>query len=201
MESVTPADANGHLSVLTAGMDPNLAMHRWSPQSIRLALRDAAEHFDMVLIDVPPIGSSSYGMDLADASENLIMVIPYLDLIQVHERLKERMLVADLKLLGYIFNGGPSRSDFSPYYPILYDFRSEVPGVAASQERALPITVSSSVRSSSPPPPPPPQPSPTQHVADDITGVTTAVRRDDPVVEEEHRLDDTTQEVPSVDPG
>ena len=200
MESVTPADANGHLSVLTAGMDPNLAMHRWSPQSMRLALRDAAEHFDMVLIDVPPMGSSSYGMDLADASENLIMVIPYLDLIQVHERLKERMLVADLKLLGYIFNGGPSRNHFSPYYPILYDFRSEVPGVAAPQERALPITVSSSVRSSPQPPPPPPPPSPTQHVADDITGVTTAVRRDDPVAEQEHGLDDTTQEVPSVDP-
>ena len=104
----------------------------------------------MVLIDVPPIGSSSVWDRFADASENLIMVIPYLDLIQVHERLKERMLVADLKLLGYIFNGGPSRSDFSPYYPILYDFRSEVPGVAAPQERALPITVSSSVRSSSP---------------------------------------------------
>ena len=71
-------DANSHLSVLTAGTDPNLAMHRWSPQSIRLALRDAAEHFDMVLIDVPPIGSSSYGMDFADLYRIPITVIPYL---------------------------------------------------------------------------------------------------------------------------
>ena len=39
-ESVTPADANHRLGVVTASTDPNLAMHRWSPQSIRLALRD-----------------------------------------------------------------------------------------------------------------------------------------------------------------
>ena len=163
MDSVTPADANSHLSVLTAGTDPNLAMHRWSPQSIRLALRDAAEHFDMVLIDVPPIGSSSYGMDLADAAENLIMVIPYLDLIEVHERLKERMQVADLKLLGYIFNGGPSRNHFMPYYPILHDPRSEMASVAAVQERALPMAATSSVRVT---------PSPAAAaVSDDITGV------------------------------
>ena len=134
-------DARGRqcgLSVLTAGTDPNLAMHRWSPQSIRLALRLAADTRHR-LIDVPPIGSSSYGMDLADAAENLIMVIPYLDLIEVHERLKERMHVADFKLLGYIFNGGPSRNHFMPYYPILYDPRSEMASVAAAQERALPM--------------------------------------------------------------
>ena len=69
MESITPADANNRLSVLTAGTDPNLAMHRWSAQSIRLAPGHETEHFDMVLIDVPPVGSSSYGMDLADAAE------------------------------------------------------------------------------------------------------------------------------------
>ena len=155
---MAPADGVGHtrgrqlhLSVLTAGTDPNLAMHRWSPQSIRLALRDAAEHFDMVLIDVPPIGSSSYGMDLADAAENLIMVIPYLDLIEVHERLKERMQVADLKLLGYIFNGGPSRNHFTPYYPILHDPRTEMVSVAAAQERALPVVATTSVRVTSSP--------------------------------------------------
>ena len=191
-ESVTPGDANHGLSVLTAGTDPNLAMHRWSPQSIRLALRDAAEHFDIVLIDVPPIGSSSYGMDLADAAENLIMVIPYLDLIDVHESLKERMNVVDLKLLGYIFNGGPSRNHFTPYYPILYDSRSERASMAPAQERALPVAATSSVQVTSSPAAP--------AVPDDITGVTTAVRSDDPITEQSQALDDMTQQLPTVDP-
>ena len=202
MESITPADANSRLSVLTAGTDPNLAMHRWSAQSIRLALRDATEHFDMVLIDVPPVGSSSYGMDLADAAENLIMVIPYLDLIQVHERLKERMLVADLKLLGYIFNGGPSRSDFSPYYPILYDSRSELATVGAVPERALPLASSSFERTPPPPPPSPPRassPPPHQGEVDDITGVTPAVLPDDPITDRHEPVDDVTQRLPTVD--
>ena len=212
LESVTPADANSRLSVLTAGADPNLAMHRWSPQSIRLALRDATEHFDMVLIDVPPVGSSSYGMDLADAAENLIMVIPYLDLIQIHERLKERMLVADLKLLGYVFNGGPSRNHFSPYYPILYDSR-ELATVGAAPERALPIATSSSVRVTPPPAPAPPPtatpptaatPAEPPPVEDDITGMTPVVtnedRSGDPITEQQNTVDNMTQQVPTVDP-
>jgi hypothetical protein len=151
-------------------------------------------------------------MDLADAAENLIMVIPYLDLIQIHERLKERMLVADLKLLGYVFNGGPSRNHFSPYYPILYDSR-ELATVGAAPERALPIATSSSVRVTPPPAPAPPPsaapptaatPAEPPPVEDDITGMTPVVtnedRSGDPITEQQDTVDDMTQQVPTVDP-
>jgi Mrp family chromosome partitioning ATPase len=175
IDTVVRADAVPRLSVLTSGLDPDLAMHRWSPQSIRLALRDAAEHFDIVLIDIPPVGSSSYGIDLADAAENLVLVVPYLDLIEDHDRLKERMRVSDITMLGYVFNGAPTRNHFSPYYPILHDAgQQQAIVVPPSPGAALPQTVITT------PPPPPSYQSPGRATEDDITGVTTAVRTEEP---------------------
>jgi Mrp family chromosome partitioning ATPase/capsular polysaccharide biosynthesis protein len=119
LDTVVPAEANPNLFILGSGLDPDLALSRWSGQSIRLALADAQEHFDIVLVDVPPVGSS-FGMDLSRACRNLMLVVPYLDPVRYHSRLKERLDLADISLLGYVFNGAPSSGEFVPYYPLLH---------------------------------------------------------------------------------
>ena len=67
----------------------------------------------MVLIDVPPLGTS-YGIDLARASQNLLLVVPYLDPVRYHTQLKERLDIAGIRLLGYAFNGVPVSGTSSP---------------------------------------------------------------------------------------
>jgi hypothetical protein len=124
VDSVVAADANPQLQVLTSGMDPELAISRWSSQAIKLALDDATSQFDFVMVDVPPVGSSSYGVDLAGAIKNLLLVIPYLDPVKGHLQLPERLRVAGVNLLGYVFNGAISDGQFRPYFPILHTSRA-----------------------------------------------------------------------------
>ena len=129
MDTVVQTETNSNLFVLGSGLDPDLALTRWSSQSIRLALNDAKDHFDLILIDVPPVGTS-FGIDLARAAQNLLLVIPYLDPVRYHAHLQERLDIAGIALTGYVFNGVPAGGDFIPYYPLLHATGGELPGVS-----------------------------------------------------------------------
>jgi hypothetical protein len=102
-----------------------------------LALNDAKDHFDLILIDVPPVGTS-FGIDLARAAQNLLLVVPYLDPVRYHAHLNERLEIAGIALTGYVFNGVPAGGEFIPYYPLLHATGGELPG-------AGPTPLSSSV--------------------------------------------------------
>ena len=201
VDTVVPADANPRLRVLTSGKDPDLALRRWSAQSIRLALNDATSHFDIVLIDVPPVGSSSYGIDLAGAASNLIMVVPYLDLIDHHVPLNDKLRFASVNLLGYVFNGAPTTNDFSAYYPVLHRAGSETT-LAPSSPAQRGALVHAGSASFSPPgaatTPPPDR-------GADTTGITPVVQSDlGPITEAIGGIDTSsenpTQEVPELKP-
>jgi hypothetical protein len=79
---------------------------------------------------------------------------------------------------------------------MLYDSREAV-SLGAARERALPVAATSSAHvtssSSAASPVQPP-------AAPDITGVTTAVRPDEPVTETTPAVDDDTGQVPRIDP-
>jgi Mrp family chromosome partitioning ATPase/capsular polysaccharide biosynthesis protein len=126
METVVQSGSNANLFVLGSGLDPDLALTRWSSQAIKLALNDAKDHFDLVLIDVAPVGTS-FGIDLARAAQNLLLVVPYLDPVRYHTHLKDRLEIADIALLGYVFNGVPAGGEFIPYYPLLHSTGGELP--------------------------------------------------------------------------
>jgi Mrp family chromosome partitioning ATPase/capsular polysaccharide biosynthesis protein len=126
METVVQSGSNANLFVLGSGLDPDLALTRWSSQAIKLALNDAKDHFDLVLLDVAPVGTS-FGIDLARAAQNLLLVVPYLDPVRYHTHLKERLEIADIGLLGYVFNGVPVGGEFIPYYPLLHSTGGELP--------------------------------------------------------------------------
>jgi Mrp family chromosome partitioning ATPase/capsular polysaccharide biosynthesis protein len=199
IDAVRPADANPRLNVLTSGLDPQLAVNRWSHQAIRLALGDARSNYDVVLIDVPPVGTSSYGMDLASAADHLIMVIPYLDAIAPHEVLPDRLTLAGTHLLGYIFNGSQSRNHYATYFPILHTDTGGGPIPIHTERPALVSATTAPNR------PSPPSAGTTTGDApvDDITTVVPAVAPPDPITEQVTAVDSSsdpvTREVPTVD--
>jgi len=131
MDTAVQSETNPNLFVLGSGLDPDLALTRWSSQAIKLALNDAKDHFDLVLIDVPPVGTS-FGIDLARASQNLLLVVPYLDPVRYHTHLKERLEISDIGLLGYLFNGVPAGGEFIPYYPLLHSAGEALPVAGAT---------------------------------------------------------------------
>jgi len=139
LDTAVQSETNANLFILGSGLDPDLALTRWSSQAIKLALNDAKDHFDLVLIDVPPVGTS-FGIDLARASQNLLLVVPYLDPVRYHTHLKERLEIAAIGLLGYIFNGVPAGGEFIPYYPLLHST-----GGALPDSGPAPLTTSAAV--------------------------------------------------------
>jgi Mrp family chromosome partitioning ATPase len=199
-DTAIAADTNHGLMVLPSGLDPQLAINRWSPQAIRLALGDAKDQFDIILIDVPPVGSSSYGLDLAGASDHMVMVIPFLDAVADHEALPDRLVLGGIDLLGYIFNGAPTTNHYSPYVPILHTQGKLQPASLAPERAELVAATTAKVGGTqSPVAPPPPPPTPP---SDDITGIVPAVSTQDPTSEELQPADsgDVTREIPRVEP-
>ena len=62
--------------VVPSGRDTDMAIHRWRSGTMRTALENLSERFDVILIDTPPMGTSSFSLDLAGVAEHLILVIP-----------------------------------------------------------------------------------------------------------------------------
>jgi Mrp family chromosome partitioning ATPase len=149
LDSIVPADADGRLKVLTSGMDPDLALTRWSARWIELAFNDAKDHFDFILIDVPPLGSS-YGMDLAGTAA-AILVVPYLDSVKHHLSLPARIEAAGIRLLGYVFTAAPASGHFVPYFPVLHSAGTRAGGHALPASGTTPSPLTARPIASSPP--------------------------------------------------
>jgi hypothetical protein len=174
VDTVVGADAVPELSVLTSGRDPDFALTRWSQQSLRLALNDIKANYDIVLIDLPPIGTS-YGTDLASAVGDLILVIPFLDPVRNHEGLPERITLANINLLGYVFNGTLEGRNFVPYYPMLQGAEAAHDAAPLAVSQPVLVAAGGPVPVAAPPPPARGQNRP----HDDDTGVVPAIRPDD----------------------
>jgi len=150
----------------------------------------------VILIDTPPMGTSSFSLDLAGVAEHLILVIPHYDLIELHQGMARRLAMIGVELLGYVYNGTPSTLNFAPYFPI-------VRGAAAAplDRGASPISTSASPLPSPPPPP-------SSSVADGVRGPQTTtvatVTRDEEAVTGQiptvHTYSDDTGVVQMVTP-
>ena len=147
-ETMVPALGRTDLMVVPSGRDTDMAIHRWRSGTLRTALENLSERFDVILIDTPPMGTSSFSLDLAGVAEHLILVIPHYDLIELHQGMARRLAMVGVELLGYVCNGTPSSTRFAPYFPI-------VRGAAAAplDPGPSPIATSSSPLSSPPPTP------------------------------------------------
>jgi Mrp family chromosome partitioning ATPase len=121
LDAIVPADVNQRLGVMPSGLDPDLAVHRWSQQAITLALTDVKNHFDVVLIDVPPIGTSSYGLDLTAASDHLMMVVPRQDAIAPHLHIPDRLRFTRTPVVGYVMTGTVAALSHATYFPVLHN--------------------------------------------------------------------------------
>ena len=149
-ETMVPALGTTDLMVVPSGRDTDMAIHRWRSGTMRTALENLSERFDVILIDTPPMGTSSFSLDLAGVAEHLVLVIPHNDLIELHQGIARRLAMVGVELLGYVYNGTPSSIRFAPYFPIVRGAP-----VAPLDRGASPISTYVS-----PLPPPPSQPPP-----------------------------------------
>lgn len=118
-ETMVPALGTTDVMVVPSGRDTDMAIHRWRSGTMRTALENLSERFDVILIDTPPMGTSSFSLDLAGVAEHLVLVIPHYDLIELHQGIARRLAMVGVELLGYVYNGTPSNTRFAPYFPIV----------------------------------------------------------------------------------
>jgi Mrp family chromosome partitioning ATPase len=165
-ETMVPALGTTDLMVVPSGRDTDMAIHRWRSGTMRTALENLSERFDVILIDTPPMGTSSFSLDLAGVAEHLVLVIPHYDLIELHQGIARRLAMVGVELLGYVYNGTTSSIRFAPYFPI-------VRGAAAAplDRGASPISSSASPLA---PPPPEPNPSAVSNGAEEPHTATVA---------------------------
>ncbi|HMD45472.1 MAG TPA: AAA family ATPase [Acidimicrobiales bacterium] len=142
-ETVVAGNAGeGRLGLLPSSTNADMAVHRWRPGSMRAVFEEATERFDVVLVDTPPVGSSSYGVDVAAAAEHVALVIPHHDTVKKHAEIPGRLEVAQVTIVGYVYNGSPSSPTFVPYFPVLYTNghapRTSAPAAVASASSSPP---------------------------------------------------------------
>jgi Mrp family chromosome partitioning ATPase len=146
-DTVLPAIGHTGLMLVPCGQDPEMAVRRWRSGTLRRALEDLSERFDVILIDTPPMGTSSFSVDFVSIAEHLVMVVPHLDSVELHEVVARRLPLVSIELMGYVYNGTPADIRFAPYFPILRDSSSV--GTLYEGSQPLPSPVSSTAVSSS----------------------------------------------------
>ncbi len=141
-ETIVPAIGNTGLMVVPSGRNTDMAIHRWRSSIMRVALENLTERFDVILIDTPPMGTSSFSLDLAGIAEHLVMVIPHYDLVELHDGIARRLPMVAIELMGYVYNGTPASVRFVPYFPIIRGSQPAPLGPApAPLYRAEPTTL------------------------------------------------------------
>jgi Mrp family chromosome partitioning ATPase len=180
-ETAIPAVGNPDLMIVPAGRSTDMAVRRWRTATMRSALEDMSERFDVVLIDTPPMGTASFSMDLSSIAEHLVLVIPHFDFVDLHESIARRLPIIGIELLGYVYNGALSNIRFAPYFPVLrgpsnlaLEQGAEGP---PAPDLSAPVTgvVAPVPAAPSPTSPPPARPSPPAPVYPDDTGVVPQV--------------------------
>jgi Mrp family chromosome partitioning ATPase len=118
-ETVMPSTLVHGLWVVPSGRDYTMAMHRWKAARMRSVLEQVAAQFDVVLIDTPPVGMTSYALDVVAAAGQAVLVVPHHDSVRLHEQLADRLTLTNAELVGYLYNGKPLDLEFSAYYPVV----------------------------------------------------------------------------------
>jgi len=118
-QTIFPAVGDTGLMVVPSGRSTDMAVHRWRSSILRAALVDLSHRFDIILIDTPPMSTSSFSLDLAGVAGHLVVVIPHLDLVEPHQAMARRVPVVGIDLIGYVYNGASSNTRFAPYFPIV----------------------------------------------------------------------------------
>lgn len=123
-EVIVRSTTHQDLSVVPCGRSTNIAVRRWRISEMQKALENLARTYDFIIVDAPPIGLASYGLDLVGGVGNVIMVVPHHDLVELHLSLCERLSLTGANFLGYVYNGSSPSQQFVPYYPIFEPPRS-----------------------------------------------------------------------------
>lgn len=118
-DALTPSAQAHGLWVVPSGRDYTMAVRRWRSARLRSVLEEMAEQFDFVVVDTPPVGMTSYALDVVATAGTVVLVVPHHDSVRLHVRNAERLRVSSAELLGYVYNGEPLDASFSPYYPVV----------------------------------------------------------------------------------
>jgi Mrp family chromosome partitioning ATPase len=109
--AIIPVQLGDHtvVSLLTGGTRPSGATQPIASFHSRRILDDLRKHFDLVIVDTPPMLTAAYGAKIALEADLRLVVVsrnsPASELVELNERLN--FVGADL--IGYIFNRAPLR--------------------------------------------------------------------------------------------
>jgi capsular exopolysaccharide synthesis family protein len=108
-----------NLSILTCGELRDRPASLLESPSMKSLLEDAAAHYDLVIIDTPPVSSSADANALSQSSDGLVMIIrpnftPKEMLLQTVSELTGN----GVPILGVVVNGMTNRSQKHYRYPV-----------------------------------------------------------------------------------
>jgi Mrp family chromosome partitioning ATPase len=149
-DTIFPATGETGLMVVPSGRSTDMAVHRWRSSVLRAALEDLSRRFDVILLDTPPMASSSFSLDLAVAAGRLVMVVPHRGPVEPHQGIAQRLPAVDIEMIGYVYSGGAPNNRFTPYFPVVRGSRHGIgwpgePAVPPFVDPMLPETPRSSL--------------------------------------------------------
>ena len=130
------------LDILPSGKLPPNPAEILSTQKMRDILKEAEEHYDLVLIDAPPVNIVSDALTLSDAAAGCLFVIRqnYSDDREVRKALKAAELTR-MEVLGFVFYGERlhgtsyySQRYYNKYYHKYYGKYDHRPGAENAEE-------------------------------------------------------------------
>jgi capsular exopolysaccharide synthesis family protein len=112
-----------NLYMVSCGIRPPNPAELLGTQRFREFLKEAAERFDMVIVDTPPLGSVIDCAIIANNTDGVIIVIKR-KTVDYHKilRVKQQLEKANARILGVVLNK-IDKSDYKTYYKY-YDYHN-----------------------------------------------------------------------------
>lgn len=117
-EAVRVSTVDSRLAVVSCGPADQLELRRWRSNELRAVFDEAARSFDLVLVDAPPVATTSYAMDVVAATPNTVLIVPRHDFVDPHFDVSERLAAAGVHLVGYVCNEASRRRGHARPAPV-----------------------------------------------------------------------------------
>ena len=123
-ESIVKKTNIPNLFMVSCGVKPPNPAELLGAQTYREFLREAAELFDFVIIDTPPLGSVIDCAIIASQTDGVLLVVKRRT-VDFHKilRVKQQLEKANARILGVVLNK-ISKSDYKTYYKY-YNYHGE----------------------------------------------------------------------------
>jgi polysaccharide biosynthesis transport protein len=115
-----------NLSVLTSGPLPPNPVALLESKRMAALVQEARQHFDLVIIDAPPLTAATDGLILSSLCDGLLLIVrPNIANKRVLAKLKQDFKQSRIKVLGQVINGVIAANEGFSYYLYSNRYTSE----------------------------------------------------------------------------